>query len=40
MKAQIEKYFARLQMPSIEFVKTQLTSVYNQIDQKVAKTVS
>ena len=40
LKAQIEKYFARFQMQSIEFIKGQLTSVYNQIDQKVAKTVS
>ena len=40
LKSQIDKYFSRLQMQTIEFIKTQLTSVFNSIDIKICKTVS
>jgi hypothetical protein len=40
LKSQIDKYFARVQMSTIEFIKQQLTSVFNSIDIKIAKTVS
>ena len=40
LKAQIEKHFARLQMPTINYVKSQLTTVFCSVDSKIAKTVS
>lgn len=40
LKAQIEKYFSRLQISTINFIKQQLMNVFQVVDSKIAKTVS
>jgi hypothetical protein len=40
LKAQIEKYFAQLQMTTIEYVKSQSKHIFASVDIKIAKTVS